>query len=317
MQRVEEITFDGRWAGWRVAARDALCRGLGPDLIEWRDPWSQQTSLFARPVAADPRTSLPTDHAISTHQPGDPRGDQPRGRRGGQPRGHRRDQPRVPKAFMQVGPSVACHRDPRRWSALYEVLWRLTRGEPEILDIASEPVVAELRAMDRSVRRDVHKMRAFLRFRSVGEIDGAERWLAWFEPEHRILERNERFFVERFTSMNFSIFTPDASLHWDGERTVFGPGCEAHEARGSDSLDGLWRSYYASTYNPARTRWRAMVSEMPVKYWKNLPEAALIPDLVRGSESAVQEMLDAGPVADPSVLRERKRRAAKRRDTGE
>ena len=32
------------------------------------------------------------------------------------------------------------------------------------------------------VRRDIHKMRAFVRFREIGEEDDATRFVAWFEP---------------------------------------------------------------------------------------------------------------------------------------
>jgi len=50
--------------------------------------------------------------------------------------------------------------------------------------------------MAKSVRRDIHKMRAFVRFRKIGE-DGGERYIAWFEPDHFIVERNAPFFVRR------------------------------------------------------------------------------------------------------------------------
>ena len=43
--------------------------------------------------------------------------------------------------------------------------------------------------MEKAVRRDIHKMRAFVRFRKIGEGDD-ERYVAWFEPEHFIVERN-------------------------------------------------------------------------------------------------------------------------------
>jgi DNA polymerase len=36
----------------------------------------------------------------------------------------------------------------------------------------------------------------------------------------------------------------------------------------------------------------AMQSEMPKKYWKNLPEARLIPELIAESAGRVKEMLE-------------------------
>ena len=43
----------------------------------------------------------------------------------------------------------ACHRDAKRWSLLYRVLWRLTHGEPTFFEIAVDPDVNELMRMDK------------------------------------------------------------------------------------------------------------------------------------------------------------------------
>ena len=40
-----------------------------------------------------------------------------------------------------------------------------------------------------------------------------------------------------------------------------------------------------------------MQAEMPKKYWKNLPEASLIPDLVSGAEEAAREMIARMPTS--------------------
>ena len=77
--------------------------------------------------------------------------------------------------------------------------------------------------MEKAVRRDIHKMRAFVRFRKIGDGD-EERYVAWFEPDHFIVERNADFFVRRFTGMRWTILTPHASADWDGERLAIGPG---------------------------------------------------------------------------------------------
>ena len=42
----------------------------------------------------------------------------------------------------------------------------------------------------------------------------------------------------------------------------------------------------------ARLKVQAMQSEMPKKYWKNLPEASLIQEMIATSQSRMQEMLD-------------------------
>ena len=56
-----------------------------------------------------------------------------------------------------------------------------------------------------------------------------------------------------------------------------------------DAMEEVWRTYFASIFNPARLKVSMMKSEMPVKYWRNLPEAELIPSLVRGAKAAEAE----------------------------
>jgi hypothetical protein len=46
------------------------------------------------------------------------------------------------------------------------------------------------------------------------------------------------------------------------------------------------------TFNPARVRTNAMRAEMPVRYWRNLPEAAQIGDLVRDAPARVKRMVE-------------------------
>ena len=45
------------------------------------------------------------------------------------------------------------------------------------------------------------------------EADLGERFVAWFEPKHFILEAAAGFFVERFRSQAWSILTPIGSAH--------------------------------------------------------------------------------------------------------
>jgi DNA polymerase len=43
-------------------------------------------------------------------------------------------------------------------------------------------------------------MHAFVRFRALERVDGT-RHVAWFEPEHHILEAEAGFFARRFAGM--------------------------------------------------------------------------------------------------------------------
>ena len=195
----------------------------------------------------------------------------------------------VPRPFVDLARTVICHADPERFALLYAFLLRL-RGNPGAMDDAADPLLRRLERMAREVRRDMHKMRAFLRFREV-ETEGAMRYVAWFEPGHHIVRANAGFFVRRFANMAWSILTPALSLHWDGETLREGPGASKAEAPAGDPVEEVWKTYYASVFNPARLKVGAMLKEMPKKYWKNMPETALVGALIKGAQARESEMV--------------------------
>lgn len=252
------------FAGWREQARRLIMAEVPPDRVIWQVPGEGSDDLFASTGKA---LRLPAP-------PGDVM------------------QPRVPRAFLDLAGKAALHSDPQRFALLYRLLWRL-QARPGMMEDAADPDVRRLGDLARTVRRDIHKMRAFVRFRAV-EQDGAEHYVAWFEPQHHILRANAAFFVNRFTTMRWSILTPEGSLHWDGETLREGPPARREDAPSGDPAEELWRRYYASIFNPARLKVGAMLKEMPRRYWKNLPEAALIPDLVAGAQAREAAMVDQG-----------------------
>jgi DNA polymerase len=203
--------------------------------------------------------------------------------------------PRSSRAFLELARKAALHSDPGRFALLYRLLWRLQRN-PRLMEDAADNDVRRIAELARTVRRDIHKMRAFVRFRVV-ESEGGEHYVAWFEPEHHILRANAAFFVGRFTAMHWSILTPQGSLHWDGTVLREGPAAERGDAPAGDPAEDLWRTYYASIFNPARLKVGAMLKEMPRKYWKNMPETALIPALVAGAQAREAAMVAAGEIA--------------------
>ena len=202
---------------------------------------------------------------------------------------------RVPKAFPDLARRVICNRDAERFALLHMALVRL-QAHPKLLEDSADPLVRRLELLAKAVGRDVHKMRAFVRFREVPDPEG-ERFAAWFEPEHHIVRLNAGFFVRRFANMRFSILTPELCAHWDCKETVFTPGATKADVPDDDPIEATWKTYYASIFNPARLKVAAMTSEMPKKYWKNLPEAALIPELIAGATKRTRTMIDAGQVS--------------------
>ena len=259
---------------WRQAARGLLMRGVEPREVSWREAGDAQAALGLVEDAAEEGTTRPLDAF------------------------------RVPRRFVELAEAAACHADAERWALLYRLLWRQTHGEPRLMEVASDPDVHRLLRLEKAVRREVHKMKAFVRFRAV-EHAADTHYVAWFEPEHHVVERAAPFFAERFASMRWSILTPRRCAHWDGERVAFTPGVPRSAVPTEDALESLWRTYYASTFNPARLRTGAMRAEMPVRYWKNLPEARLISPLVREAPARTRRMIEQ------QLGDERRRRSAR------
>ncbi|NKC32355.1 UdgX family uracil-DNA binding protein [Roseomonas sp. BU-1] len=209
----------------------------------------------------------------------------------------------VPRAFLDQAEIAIRHSDPARFALLYALLWRLVQGERHLMQAATDPAVIRLAALAKAVRRDAHKMHAFLRFREVQAADGP-RHVAWFEPDHHIEEAEADFFLRRFAALRWSIVTPRRSVAWDGQALAFGPGGRRADVPPDDAMEPLWRAYYAAIFNPARLKPAAMRAEMPRKYWRNLPEAAEIPRLMAEAPRRVAAMVaQAAPNPRPQDRR--------------
>ncbi len=201
----------------------------------------------------------------------------------------------VPRAFPDLAKSAICHSDPERFALLYSLLWRLQEHRALLSDQA-DPAVRRIEDLAKAVRRDIHKMRAFVRFRQVDD-----RYVAWFEPDFHIVRANAGFFVRRFGSMKWSILTPELSIHWDGEALCETVGASKADAPEGDPIEEIWKTYYASIFNPSRVKIGAMTKEMPRKYWKNMPETALIPALIAGAQARESGMIERTTMGDNSL----------------
>lgn len=206
----------------------------------------------------------------------------------------------VPRPFIDLAETAILHRDPERFALLYAYLLRL-RSAPGLIGDMADPLRRRLEEMAKSVRRDIHKMRAFLRFREVKDGEGA-RFVAWFEPEHHIVRANAGFFVRRFPNMRWSVLTPELSLHWDGETLSEGPAALREHAPDGDPVEEVWKTYYASIFNPARLKKGAMLKEMPRKYWHNMPETALVPQLIANAQKRESGMIETAQKDRPTNI---------------
>lgn len=246
----------GDFAEWRRAARGLLAGGVVPEEVSWRGS-EEGASLFGDEIGPAPAGQLS-----------------------------------LPRELVEIADRVICHRDAEVPARLYRIVWR-TLHDRHLLARTTDPEVDWLRKADKAIRRDVHKMHAFVRFRRLGEEDGRESFAAWFEPSHRILRLSAPFFQRRFYGMDWAIVTPDARAIWQDEKLTYGPGGTKDEVPDSDVVEDQWRTYYGAIFNPARVKIEAMRAEMPKKYWRNLPEAQDIAPLIAGAEARVERMREA------------------------
>ena len=243
-----QITVENSYASWREAARRCLQNDALPEAIRWTG--AAENSLFETDFLAEKPARIF----------------------------------KIPADFFALAETVVCFDDAEKFALLYRLLFRIVHENRNLLCIDSDDDVRRARLMERAIYRDVHKFHAFVRFREV-EIENLKIYVAWHEPQHFTVERSAAFFARRFGAMRFSILTPKGCAHWNLEELRFSEAVEKLVLP-NDETEDFWLTYYKSIFNPFRLKTDAMKKEMPVRHWRTLPEAVLIPELIRqGKES--------------------------------
>ncbi|NMH60590.1 TIGR03915 family putative DNA repair protein [Alteromonas ponticola] len=256
------ITSVPGYEQWRIAARECLAQSIPPENIVWQSSQSIQDDLFGH---TDQKSKVVT--AAAKHS--------------------------IPKSVLDLFKYALCHRDASRFALCYRVLWRVIFENKHLVQLKTDDDVLRLNALVKAVKRDAYKISAFLRFREV-ILDGQEHFVAWYEPEHFSLEVKLDFFQTRFKNMRWSILTPYRAAHWDTQTLILEDNPDPSVFPDEDRIEKYWLTYYANIFNPARIKKNAMLSSMPKKYWKNMPETSLIEDMIRGSGARVRKMINDG-----------------------
>lgn len=132
----------GNFGEWRDAARRLLQAGIAPHEVDWC--LESEGGLFAAP-----------DRVLPGAKPAVPRAV-------------------VPASFPELAEAIVCHSDPGSFALLYRLLHRL-QSELHLLSVASDADVVQAGRLAKSVRRDCHKMTAFVRFRELAHPGEGEQ----------------------------------------------------------------------------------------------------------------------------------------------
>lgn len=265
---MHSASFDGSFAGWREVARSLIQQGVPPHQITWLTDGDSGGLFDHAPVPNNAPATMPPL--------------------------------RIPKQLLELLQSAARFRVEDRWSLLYRILWRVAQGDRAAMlpgDIDGSQLHKRLKA----IRREAHHLHAFLRFHPRPENAEGPQLVAWHEPAHDILASASGHFAERLGRTTWLIATPDDGVYWDGQRLHYQRPCPSEWQRlaqaPEDEGEALWLAYYGSTFNPARLNRSALETSMPVRFWKNLPEGPLIPQLMSQARAGAQRDGQAEAVA--------------------
>ncbi|MBC3419632.1 TIGR03915 family putative DNA repair protein [Pseudomonas sp. RW3S2] len=245
------LNCDDLFDTWRKQARILLGHGIDPADVTWSQGPMDDLLAIATPL----------------------------------PEGPGPFRPRVPAALLAQLEQAARYRGAQRWNLLYEVLWRVAHGDRTAM-LAGDRLGSELQRRIKQVSREAHHLHAFVRFVPLPEAV-AERLqldlVAYHEPAHDILESASSHFADRLGRQRWLIATPTDGIRFDGSNLDYRRQCPGEwidwARHAEDPGAELWRTYYRSTFNPARLNPDALRLHMPGRFWRHLPEGMLIPQL--------------------------------------
>ncbi|MBC7605918.1 MAG: TIGR03915 family putative DNA repair protein [Burkholderiales bacterium] len=144
------------------------------------------------------------------------------------------------------------------------------------------PAVVAISKMDRSVNRERHRMKAFIRFEET--TDGI--FYAAVEPDFNVLPLIASFFKNRYADQRWIIYDLKRKygLYYDLQQVTEIQLQYLPEVKSKSNLPEailqdkeqlyalLWKDYFKSTNIPARKNMKLHLQHVPKRYWKYLTE---------------------------------------------
>ncbi|WP_354446755.1 TIGR03915 family putative DNA repair protein [Ottowia thiooxydans] len=272
-----ELPSSDAWESFRQAARHLLTCHVPWDSIHWTYPGRGKSDTSASLLLDDGMSTAIAAERLVDYFPAQDSLRNGLGPGVGSPL-------RIPRSAMDICACASLHQHPHRYELIYRWLQRCQWGEIDAAD-ALDADWRRIEKMKIAVAHEIHRMHAFVRFQPLQRGDGLpDLHVAWFEPDHHIIRAVAPFFTKRFPNMHWMILAPELGLHWNTSELTESTGNTQASLPPPDAGAELWLAYYRSTFNPNRLKASALTQKMPRRYWKNLPEAALIEGLIHGAE---------------------------------
>lgn len=166
----------------------------------------------------------------------------------------------------------------RRGSAAKEMtalgyLRLIVQKRAPVRDMLSHPAVFEAMSEIKKVTQEAHRLKGFLRFMECA--NGI--FYAPFEADNDVLGLIAPHFARRFGAMPFAIHdvARQKAMLSDGKRCLLvhtENKVDIPLSDGEQTMQALWKEYYAAVNIAQRPHEKQMKGYMPVRYWKFLPE---------------------------------------------
>lgn len=173
--------------------------------------------------------------------------------------------------------------DLHTWQSIFDFCCYVFTGPKGAENNFGHAAVIALTKMDRSVSRERHRMKAFIRFQETS--DGI--FYAPVSPDYNVLPLIAGFFKGRYADQRWIIYDERRKygLYYDGDDVTQirfdhdPPTLKESTSANSEFLDDkemlygmLWRDYFKNTNIPARKNLKLHVQHVPKRYWHYLTE---------------------------------------------
>lgn len=145
--------------------------------------------------------------------------------------------------------------------------------EEQVLENYGNTAIAAIQKAAKSVGREVHRMKEFVRFEKVGDL-----YFAKIVPEYDVLALVVPHFKNRFSDQQWVLYDPQRAYGFVYNLEEVIPFTPADKQFGKlstslpDGYEMLWKTYFQHINIAERKNSKYQLRNMPKRYWQYLPE---------------------------------------------